>query len=90
MDDAVRIHIHLPGEEKTEELVCNWCGLPHKVEPNYKKEVLERGKKLLEEYHLTDQVKPEETWTCGACYLYVNKLPPIKTECNHVVPKERA
>lgn len=91
-DDELRIHLRFSGE-KTEQLICNWCGLPHPVEPEYKKEILERGAKQLKELGLTD-VTPEETWTCGACYLFVNRVPAelaqkLRTECEHEVPRER-
>lgn len=91
-EGELRIHLH-PSGEKTEQLICNWCGLSHPVEAAYKKEILERGVRQLKELGLTD-VTPEETWTCGACYLVVNRVPPeiakkLRTECTHEVPGER-
>lgn len=89
---ALRINLHQSGE-KTETLVCNWCGLPHPVEADYKAQVIARGKEILAEQPI-EGVTPEDTWTCGACYLFVNGLPEfvieaVRTECNHTVPKER-
>jgi hypothetical protein len=96
----LRVHVHREGK-KTAQLICNWCGLPHDVEPEYKAEVLERGRKEIEENKKELEkagltITPEQTWTCGACFLYL-RLPDegkflidgIKTECDHEVPKER-
>jgi hypothetical protein len=94
MSTEVRVNVHAQGN-KTEELVCNWCGLPHPVEPAYRQEVLERGRKEVEEYKSKLVVfTPEETWTCGKCFLHLHGLPDfvievVKTECDHEVPTER-
>lgn len=88
MTEQVRIHIHESGN-KTTQLTCNWCGLPHDVEPAYRQEILNRGDRIIQENNLVGQLTPEETWTCGACYLFLHNLPALRTECNHTVPRER-
>jgi hypothetical protein len=95
----INVNIHASGE-KTAELICNWCKEPHAVEPEYKKEILERGArelkecaKELEERNIV--LTPEETWTCGKCMLVLNGIPEfvrdaLKTECHdHEVPETR-
>jgi protein-arginine kinase activator protein McsA len=93
------VNIHLRPQEgedaKTETLVCNWCHLPHKVEPEYKQDILvraaERLAEALEAGGLTDDeraLKPEDTWTCGKCMVQLLGLPTTtRTECpEHEVP----
>jgi len=99
-ESDLRIHLHGRGE-KTAQLICNWCGEPHAVEPEYREQVLERGARELEELRrqegsaVPDEVKalrPEQTWTCGKCLLFLNNVPAnaMTTECHdHEVPKER-
>ena len=94
-EENVNIHVRPPElESKTEVLTCNWCRLPHPVEPGYKSEVLARGAERIEEARkanaLADaDIKPEETWTCGRCMIHLMGLPEtMRTECHdHEVPK---
>ena len=100
VDGQINIHIH-PTGEKTDELICNWCGLPHPVESEYKEEVLERGRKQIEENKAEIkkagiEITPEQTWTCGTCFLYLEVpaearflISGLKTECDHDVPETR-
>lgn len=104
MSGEIRINLHQKGE-KTDELICNWCGLPHPVEPEYKQKVLERGRREVGENQEAIEkagikITPEQTWTCGACFLYLS-LPEDarflfegiatahKVECDHEVPETR-
>jgi len=91
----MNVHLHKSGE-KTAELTCNWCGEPHAVEPEYREDVLLRGAKILAEYKSKDikikDIKPEQTWTCGRCFLVLHNHPSdfIPTDCHeHEVPKEK-
>ncbi len=86
----INIHLHKSGT-KTAELICNWCGEPHAVEPEYREEILVRGAEKLAEMAIED-IKPEQTWTCGRCMLALNNLPPsyLQTDCHdHEVPLKR-
>jgi hypothetical protein len=97
-----RIHFYGQGE-KTDQLICNWCGEPHAVESEYKEQILERGATELEELRRLarqgnisdDEIKaltPDQTWTCGKCMLFLNNLPidAMMTDCHdHEVPKQR-
>jgi protein-arginine kinase activator protein McsA len=95
--DSINIHLHPREQErdKTRILVCNWCNELHDVTPEYKEEVLARGAEIIAEALKADPkldpIKPEETWTCGKCYLYLMNLPTnIKTDCHdHPVPEKK-
>ena len=94
MDEKLRINI-FPQGEKTAELICNWCGEPHAVEPEYREERLKRGAEQILELRKQGakiDIKPEQTWTCGKCMLVLNGLSPdaMKTDCHdHEVPEEK-
>lgn len=95
MDDKTDLNIHImPQGKNTDTLTCNYCGEPHAVDPEYKQMILERGKERLKESGITD-IKPEETWTCGKCFLKLQKIPDelartVQTDCHeHHIPSER-
>lgn len=95
----VNIHVH-PKEEdrdKVNILTCNWCKEMHAVTPEYKQEALARGAKRIAEMKaeypedVSPDITPEDTWTCGRCFVFLMHLPAdTKTECHeHAVPKNR-
>jgi protein-arginine kinase activator protein McsA len=98
LNEKLRINIHAEGE-KTEELICNWCAIPHPVDTDYKENVLQRAEEQLQELRnkgtaIPDDVKPEDMWFCGACLLHLNEVPEelaknLETGCDHEVPNER-
>lgn len=100
-DLNVNVNIRKQGR-KAVLLKCNWCKEDHLVEPGYREEVLKRGVERLAELatQVTSQedkvkvasIKPEETWTCGRCFLVLSGMPvdSIRTDCHeHEVPKEQ-
>src|SRR6516225_3313030 len=101
MAEEVNVHV-FPKGEKTETLICNWCGEPHKVEAAYKEEIIRRGQERLDEVAALDDpeakkqaalMDPDETWTCGNCYLFLmfgRVSDIVQTECHdHKVPDTR-
>ena len=98
MPEDVNIHVRPQEEAKTEVLTCNWCHQPHPVSPAYKDEIVARGAERIAEAKaanaLADEsanIKPEETWTCGKCMIYLMGLPEtMRTECHdHEVPERK-
>lgn len=87
----ININIYRQGD-KTETLTCNYCKLPHPVEPEYKASFLARAAEKIKEAekHAGKElgIEPHEAWTCGACTLVLNGIPAdaFRTECSHPVP----
>jgi len=97
--EEVKIHLREDEGEKNTVLTCNWCKQPHPVEQSYRDDILKRGAEKIEELRkehpldLVPDLVPEDTWTCGKCFLYLTGLPAgaAKTECHdHDVPRREA